>query len=1032
MAGSGELGSLTAAARSLWGKSDYGEGECWLPLYVHLADAAGVAGRLWDCWLPKVTREVVARAVGGEDGGDEALARSLLVFLAGVHDVGKATPVFQAKGVPFGWSDARGIAWKPERAGFVLNRDLVGKRDPTHPIAGELILEKYLARHGASDCGASGVRSLPSIVGAHHGNFPARTRLHDGSHDLLALGWGGEGHEAWEEAQDELVGYAAWLAEIDDERLGRLVRLRLDVAVESLLTGMVIISDWLASDSDLFPLLDVCDVDDGMDAAMLRRRLERAWAMAHIPAPWSEQRPCVEPFGEFFCHRFGLPDGIEPRPIQKAAEQVAWDAKDPGLLVIEAPMGEGKTEAALVAAELLAYRRGLGGVCVALPTMATTDAMFARVRRWLDRLPRDGSLEEKDIYLAHGKAGMNEEFQGLVRESRRHRSLVGNAREGDARGFESEGATVSAWMYGRKKGMLSNFVVCTVDQVLMGALHMRHLSLRQLALANKVVVVDECHAYDLYMRQYLDVILQWLGYWRVPTVLLSATLPDGQRECMVEAYLSGRRLSEKASVPGGEEQHHVTKIPAYLRKKQGVAASAGAAAPAKTSVPHVGYPQITYTDGTKALCVGAEASSRSVPVSLKLIDDSVDALVELLRDRLRDGGCAGVICDTVGRAQEAERALAEVFGEDVVTLDHSRFIDLDRMSTEEVLRSEFGPAASVENGRRPRMRIVVGTQVLEQSLDIDFDLLVTDVAPIDLLLQRLGRTHRHKRGEGECERPKMLREACCYVRGVDAIDGGRPTFAKGVTNVYDVATLMESLSVLGMTTERSGADILLPRDIPHLVREAYSDQVERIVPERWGEAYLTAQRDRKVRNDAKVQRARTCLLQDLAYAKKNDWTLVNLADKMSVGEDPRDSDRGNRAVRDTQETIEVLLVRKLQDGEIALLPWVGNGSVAAGSMLPTECEPSREESLLLAESAARLPIAICPTDKLDGCIEELERGCVNYVRCWQESPWLAGRLLLPMEESEPGVYECELLGKRLRYTRRGGLATVHEPNHLKQ
>lgn len=80
--------------------------------------------------------------------------------------------------------------------------------------------------------------------------------------------------------------------------------------------------------------------------------------------------------------------------------------------------------------------------------------------------------------------------------------------------------------------------------------------------------------------------------------------------------------------------------------------------------------------------------------------------------------------------------------------------------------------------------------------------------------------------------------------------------------------------------------------------------------------------------------------------------------------------------------------------------------------------------MLLAECAVRLPLSICPADKLDDCIEELERGCVNYVRCWQESPWLAGRLLLPMEETEPGVFECELLGKRLRYTRRGGLATV--------
>lgn len=1037
MADSARLGSLTAAARSLWGKSDYGEGECWLPLYVHMADAAGVAGRLWDRWLPKATRGIVARAVGGADDGDDALARTLLVFLAGVHDVGKATPVFQAKGVPFGMGDARGIAWKPERAGFVLNRDLVGKREPTHPIAGELILERYFGRYAAPGCGASARRSLPSIVGAHHGNFPTRSRLHDGGLDLRALGWGGEGHDAWESAQDELVGYAARLAGIDDELLGTLARLPLDVAVESLLTGMVIVSDWLASDCDLFPLLDLYGADGDMGAAALRSRLDRAWSKAHIPAPWSEPRPCVEPFGEFFSHRFGLPGGAEPRPIQRAAEQVAWDAKDPGLMVIEAPMGEGKTEAALAAAELLAYRRGLGGVCVALPTMATTDAMFARVRDWLDRLPRDGDVEEKDIYLAHGKAGLNEEFQGLVRESRRHRSLVGNGREGDAGEFASESATVSAWMYGRKKGMLSNFVVCTVDQVLMGALHMRHLSLRQLALANKVVVIDECHAYDLYMRQYLDVLLQWLGYWRVPTILLSATLPDGQRASMAESYLSGRRLSEGTSAPVAERRHRAKKLPAYLRKKQQEDAPAdaamptGATAPEKAGVPYVGYPQITYTDGTSVLCEGAEASGRSVSTSLRLIEDSVDVLVELLKERLRDGGCAGVICDTVGRAQEVERALAEAFGEDVVMLDHSRFIDLDRMSTEEVLRDELGPAATVGNGKRPRLRIVVGTQVLEQSLDIDFDLLVTDVAPVDLLLQRLGRTHRHKRGEGECERPAPLRESRCYIRGVKAFEGGRPTFAKGVTNVYDVATLVESLSVLGMTADRSGADIMLPRDIPQLVRDAYSGRVEELVPDRWKGAYEKAKAAREYRNETKIQRAHKCLLQELSYAKKNDWTLVNLADKNSVKEDARDSDRGNRAVRDTQETIEVLLARKLQDGEVALLPWIGDEAVVAGSVLPTDWEPSREESMLLAECAVRLPLSICPADKLDDCIEELERGCVNYVRCWQESPWLAGRLLLPMEETEPGVFECELLGKRLRYTRRGGLATVQilNPSH---
>ena len=88
---------LSDQARSLWGKSDYGVGESWLPLYVHMADSAGIALRLWDSWVPRSTREIVARALDG----DEALARSLFVFLAGVHDIGKATPAFQVKGLSF-------------------------------------------------------------------------------------------------------------------------------------------------------------------------------------------------------------------------------------------------------------------------------------------------------------------------------------------------------------------------------------------------------------------------------------------------------------------------------------------------------------------------------------------------------------------------------------------------------------------------------------------------------------------------------------------------------------------------------------------------------------------------------------------------------------------------------------------------------------------------------------------------------------------------------------------------------------------
>ena len=109
------------------------------------------------------------------------------------------------------------------------------------------------------------------------------------------------------------------------------------------------------------------------------------------------------------------------------------------------------------------------------------------------------------------------------------------------------GVVISDWMCGKKRGMLSSFVVCTIDQVLMGALQMKHLALRQLALANKVVIIDECHAYDMYMRQYLDVVLEWLGSWHVPVILLSATLPAKQKEEMAGRYLAGWTAKRKVA-----------------------------------------------------------------------------------------------------------------------------------------------------------------------------------------------------------------------------------------------------------------------------------------------------------------------------------------------------------------------------------------------------------------------------------------------------------------------------------------------------
>lgn len=1083
-----EVQGLSTQAKALWGKSDYGTGELWLPLYLHMVDSCGMATRLWDGWLSDGVKDTLARPFEG----DKELAKRVVVFLATTHDLGKATPIFQAKGLKYGNPDAS-LAWIPEHAGLPLRRDLAHRSNPTHPIAGEYLLERELIGRGWSKHTA---RSYASVIGSHHGRFPSRDKVtgsHGADKEPVAMGLSDGEDGPWPRVQGELIRFCEHISGMDASTSSRLSCTELPIPVACLITGIVIMTDWMASDQEYFPLLPTIDEATGPEGAEqycgreeqnsylggiddsakwhssidINGREGRAWDSLSIAPAWhesaSEAEKDASDINAFFRQRFSLPNGARPRPVQVEALRIALQTTDPGIMVIEAPMGEGKTEAALMAAEILVARTGLGGVCVALPTMATTDAMFSRVESWLRHLPQDDGVTEKSIYLAHGKAQLNEQFQGIVQRSRGYRSssMGIDLDEGDSsRDFakrRNEEIIASDWMFGRKKGMLANFTVCTVDQVLMAALDMKHLPLRQLAVEDKVVIIDECHAYDLYMRQYLNRVLQWLGYWHTPVILLSATLPVDQRNQMVEYYLEGKRCSERPfkkqgpgcdsdslASPAQESALPVQKksVPAWKRSALARRKAASANGDITPNTAPKGscqgalfngecchdleaYPLITYSDGTDSRSAKTQPSGRSVNVQVECIDDSAQTLCQRLSSFLEEGGCAGVICDTVSRAQEAAAALSQTFGADIVLLDHSRFMDIDRMRNEQQLRDLLGPAATVRNGARPRRLIVVGTQVLEQSLDIDFDVLITDVAPIDLLMQRLGRTHRHHRGDCESDRPAALREAKCLVRGVDLWNDDGPRFAKGVSTVYPAATLLEGLSVLGITFATSQALVQLPKDISVLVRTAYSPLVQQKVPDAWMQRYSEALGSRGRKQQEQKSRAESCLLMgigDLAGGYQS-LTALNAQDRtneLQIG----DLDAGPRAVRDTQETIEVILVRKTADGGIALFPWIGGKSIETGAELPTDEAPDPQESKLLLQCTTRLPLSICPMNELDDCIEELERGCGRYVEMWQESPWLAGMLVLPLEEVRKDIYQTTLLGKTVQYTRHGGLATV--------
>lgn len=1060
---------LSRQARSLWAKSDGGEGEAWLPLYVHMADAELIGEKLWQSWLPDATRRILELVAGSP-----ILAETLVRFLCAAHDIGKATPVFQAQPIwAFGSVEAGDLSYKARKAGLRFPSLPSSSGVPGHPIAGMVILERYLASKGWERDVA---RSYASVIGAHHGRFPiseecrkARTAC-DEPYGFAVSG-------EWESVQEELLEFAGQLSGLDDEALDELSRHSLPASVASLVVGIVIMADWMASNQDVFPLQELIapptGFADAVDLDALRSRGETAWEALSIAPSWAEG-PHLSDADAYFAARFGFPLGAKPHPMQRAAYGLARDATDLGLMLIEAPMGSGKTEAALAAAEMLAARQGLGGVCVALPTMATTDAMFGRVHKWLDRLPCEEGLDEKSVYLAHGKAGLNEEFQGLVSESRRARRFADIGH--DLEDASTQGVAVSDWMFGRKRGMLANFVVCTVDQVLMGALQMKHLSLRHLALANKVVIIDECHAYDAYMRRYLLRVLEWLGAWRVPVILLSATLPSAQRKGLCESYLKGReaRVPEPSSEdeliagllgprvedsgeepdgggagarPGGKRergseirQGTEPGLSAGADREGAAAEDAGDSDGKGTSdtgpkatpsfdvsgimTEEDAYPLLTYTEGRIARSMRIEQGCVAREIDVSLLGDDIADLLETLSAALANGGCAGVICSTVSRAQEATECLSEALGPGDVMLTHSRFSDLDRMANEERLRSLLGPRATSENGRRPRRLVVVGTQVLEQSLDIDFDLLVTDVAPVDLVLQRLGRLHRHNRGQGECERPQLLQRPMCLVRGVEEFGTDGPRFSKGICSVYDHASLLESLAVLGLTDDGVHTRVCLPDDISPLVQRAYRGGGDS-VPLAWQEAYEQARLAREGQLTRKARRAGTCLLASVVPLMENERTLVDMCERSIEGVGRADADKGQRAVRDTQETVEVLLLQETEGG-LCLLPWIGDerNGVDPGSRVPTAFEPSADVARLVAQCAVRLPLSMCSLDKLDELIDELEENCGKWTAAWQDSPWLAGRLVLALRQEDGDEFVADVCGWRVSYTRRGGLATV--------
>ena len=992
-----------------------------LSLVQHMLDAGSVAARLWDTWLaPGLQRRFSEHLhLSMED------TRALVCWLAATHDMGKATPEFTCQYDRQENNEYFSAYRKRIRqAKFDLPHDLtVPDKSGVHPhnkYSQSILIHLLTDNKNVEGMPREVAVTLASISGAHHG-IPAGYFSNSLERNILILEQlSPQWHAVWQELYDITV-----------ERFGATSALQqlaehghpIPVAVQFCITGFVIMSDWIASNPDFFPM-------GTFGSAEQEQRARIGWQALGLEQRWTaalDTNPDT-PAADLYASRFGWSNPTL-RPMQEVVVGAARSMQSGGMMCIEAPMGQGKTEAGLIAAEFLAQATGRTGVAFAAPTQATSNALFDRVTEWVKYQTNNvaqehgGPIEPHSMFLGHSKNRFNKSYEAISEADIFDESPT-PGRENNRKTLRP-GTSLArhSWLSGTKKGLLSSFVVCTIDQVLMTALQARHVMLRYLGLASKVVIIDEVHAYDAYMSKYLSTALYWLGQMNAPVILMSATLPSDIRNELMKSYAKGLKIGTKPLMLTSYSQPTLD----------------------------LDYPVIhtlTAEDNGTPKKWKVEQPVDQTEIELKLIDDSPESVLNILEPLANDHGCAAVICNTVGRAQEMHAFLSERFGEEHVILTHSRFTATHRAEQEELLVSKLGKKAHYseadgEDSSRPHRLIVVGTQVIEQSLDLDFDVMITDFAPVDLVLQRMGRLHRHD-SRSSSERTPAYRKPVCYVRGVETFGSQdkTPLFPDDSKAVYEPKILLSSYAQL--LPHFDGEPIRIPADISPLVQKTYQKSMSDKIPGSWADGYMSAEQEYLQNQKNAIIRASNYLLR---VPTPDDRTMADCMQHLLKPDDLRFSDEqiGEAKVRDTDASLEVIaiVVERDQPGNpksaiksYRLLPSI-NGTDEADSLrfnASDKVPPEYQQSMQLAASSIRLPYQY--SDTPNHCLEDgtprfnaaLEQLDEKRIKNWKDSFVLKRQLILPFEEVEAGVYSYRLCDYELVYTTKLGLQSFKLDN----
>ncbi|ELY3177901.1 CRISPR-associated helicase Cas3' [Salmonella enterica] len=537
--------------------------------------------------------------------------------------------------------------------------------------------------------------------------------------------------------------------------------------------GLVTLADWMGSDETQFPMLS-----EPMS-------LKDYWPLACEKAQQAILRmPPLSQHSHYQDHRALFPFIQTLTPLQQRASELDISAPGAQLVVLEDVTGAGKTEAALILTHRLMSANKGHGLYVGLPTMATANAMYQRLASAYHALFTDES--RPSLILAHGGREMSDSFRQSIWQP------TENIAEDYARDDGNATTECHTWFAdSRKKALLAEVGVGTLDQLLMAVMPFRHQSLRLLGMRDKILLLDEVHAYDGYMVKLLEGLLRFHAAQGGSAIILSATLPAALREKLLNAFSDGAGFMSA----GGSD--------------------------------NAGYPWLSHLTSSglleQPLATRPEVQRT---VAVNWIQQRQEAL-DIIYRVVSAGQCVCWIRNTVDDALDTYQQLLHegIVPEQDLLLFHSRFAFIDRIAIENKTLNWFGNNAPVSERRG---KVLIATQVVEQSLDLDFDWMITDLAPIDLLIQRAGRLQRHIRdahGQRKSTLPDERQPPVLHILSPhwqeQAEEGWLGQELKGTGFVYaDHACLWRTQALL-----RQYGEIRMPDNARTLVDGVYEQKI---------------------------------------------------------------------------------------------------------------------------------------------------------------------------------------------------------------